>query len=355
MTDTAPDASSTPHSQVSDFRRRARLPLMIGGPVLVVLIAGWFWLTGGRYVSTDDANVQTGRVPISANISAHVVELDVRENQRVKAGQVLFRLDPSAAEASLAEAQARLAGAHAQLEGYQAAYEARRSELSSTQATAALRQSQLQRDKTLLIEGIMSRQDYDAAANEAQLSAQAVDVAKQMLKVAAASLGGSAPPSGGNPAVKQARAQLQSAEIIQSDTVIRAPQDGVVTKVSQLQVGSYVNAAQPVFSLITDDVWIDANFKEGDLAHMRPGQKATVKIDAHPGEALQAEVESISPGTGSSFSLLPPENATGNWVKVVQRVPVRLRFTRRPAIELQGGLSAVVKVDTEYSKFGRHK
>src|SRR5690606_21284902 len=124
-----------------------------------------------------------------------------------------------------------------------------------------------------------------------------------------------------------------------------APQDGVVTRVSQLQVGSYVQASAPVFSLITDEIWIEANFKEGDLEHMRQGQTATVKVDAYPSVKLQAKVQSISPGTGSSFSLLPPENATGNWVKVVQRVPVRLVFVGKPPIPLQGGLSSEVKVD----------
>jgi membrane fusion protein (multidrug efflux system) len=162
-------------------------------------------------------------------------------------------------------------------------------------------------------------------------------------------------PAADNPAVRQAEAAFERARLNQSYTVIRAAQDGTVTKVDQLQVGDYVNAAQPVFSLVAPRVWVEANFKEDQLTYMRPGQSVSMKIDAYPGTLFTGRVESLSPGTGSSFSVLPAENATGNWVKVVQRLPVRISIDHPPAdLPLHAGLSVTVKVDTRHvrSLFG---
>ncbi len=342
------------HSDLTDtrpsFLKRYRTPLMVAVPLLVVLVGGWVWLTGGRYASTDDAYIQTGRVQISANASGHVVELAVRENQRVRKGQLLFRLDDDDMRVAAEQANAQLSSAQAQVLGYRAGYRQRMAELTAAQANLAFRQRELARNRNLAASGVVSKEEIDDAQHEVEAATGQVAALREQAAAAAALLGKGGDAS--NPAVLQARAQLDRAMLNRSDTIVRAPQDGVVTKVSQLQVGSYVQAAAPVFSLVTDEIWVEANFKESDLAHMRPGQHATIDVDAHPGLDLEAVVQSVSPGTGSSFSLLPPENATGNWVKVVQRVPVRLTFTRRPATPLQSGLSATVKVDTEYRRFG---
>jgi membrane fusion protein (multidrug efflux system) len=330
------------------FMRRYRLPLMIAVPAIIILAGIWVWATGGRFVSSDDSFIQTGRVAISANISGHVTELAVHENQRVHKGDLLFRIDGNQPRAAAEAAQAGLSSAQSQLESSRALYAQRQAELAAAEQTLSFRQRDLARDRNLAASGVVSKQDLDSSAHEAEVASSMVSTARQQVAVAAANLG----QAGRNPAVEQARAQLSRANYVVGDTIVRAPQDGVVTKVSQLQVGSYIQAAQPVFSLVTDEIWVEANFKEGDLAHMAPGQVAEVTVDAHPGLKLKAKVESISPGTGSSFSLLPPENATGNWVKVVQRVPVRLIFTERPPIPLQGGLSADVKVDTNHRRFG---
>lgn len=338
------------------FLRRHRTPLMVGVPLIVVLIGLYVWVTGGRYVSTDDAFVQTGRVQISSNISGHVVALAVHENQRVRKGDLLFRIDPAAPEAALAQAQAELRAAQSQVEGSQAAYRQQQAAVATAESTLAFRRKEAERDRNLQASGVVSKEDADAAQHEMEVAAQQLVSARQALAVAAANLG--APvgaPTGASAAVQRAAALLDRARLTQNDTVVRAPQDGVVTRVSQLQVGSYVQASQPVFTLVNDQVWIEANFKEGDLAHMRPGQTATVKVDAYPDLKLTAKVQSVSPGTGSSFALLPAENATGNWVKVVQRVPVRLVFAKAPERPLQGGLSATVKVDTKHSRFGGDK
>jgi membrane fusion protein (multidrug efflux system) len=175
----------------------------------------------------------------------------------------------------------------------------------------------------------------------------------QQIGAVVASLGGNpniAPDL--HPTVRQAQAALDRAELDLSYTVVRAPADGVVTRVDQLQAGTYIAASAPVFALVSmGRVWIEANFKEDQLAHMRVGQAATVEVDSYPGKTFRAKVASVSPGTGSQFSVLPPENATGNWVKVVQRLPVRLELERLdPAYPLQGGLSANVSVDTQYRR-----
>lgn len=343
-----------PVEQTRDnFLRRHRTKLMVGVPLIVVLIGLYVWVTGGRYASTDDAFVQTGRVQISANISGHVVELAVHENQRVHKGDLLFRIDPSAPQAALAQAEAELRSAQAQVGGAQASYRQQLATLAAAESTLAFRRREAERNRGLQAAGVVSREEADQAQHDLELAAQQLAAARQAVGVAAANLG--APvgaPVGASPSVQRAAALLERARLTQSDTIVRAPQDGVVTRVSQLQVGSYVQASQPVFILVNDELWVEANFKEGDLAHMRPGQTATVKVDAYPDLKLTAKVQSLSPGTGSSFALLPAENATGNWVKVVQRVPVRLVFAKRPERPLQGGLSAVVKVDTEHRRFG---
>ncbi len=197
--------------------------------------------------------------------------------------------------------------------------------------------------------GVGSQAQLELQAHNVDAARAQLEASKQALATAIASLGGGAngAPSA-YPAVRQAQAALDRAKLNQSYTVVKAPQAGVVTRVDQLQVGDYINAAQPLFSLIADHTWIDANFKEDQLAHMRVGQKATFTLSAYPGVTLHGHVESFSPGAGSVFALLPAENATGNWVKVVQRLPVRLAIDDAPKdIALHAGLSVKVSVDTE--------
>jgi membrane fusion protein (multidrug efflux system) len=177
--------------------------------------------------------------------------------------------------------------------------------------------------------------------------------AQQQISAVVANLGGNpniAPER--HPTVQQAQALLDLARLNLSYTIVTAPSDGVVTRVEQLQVGSYISASAPVFALVsTGNVWIEANFKEDQLTHMRVGQAASVQVDSYPGRTFDGKVASVSPGTGSQFSVLPAENATGNWVKVVQRLPVRVELDRLdPAFPLHGGLSASVSIDTRYQR-----
>jgi membrane fusion protein (multidrug efflux system) len=335
------------------LRQRLRLPLMLLGPIVVLAAAGYWYLTTGRYVSTDDAYVQAARVSISTDVSGRVAEIDIRDNEQVKAGQVLFSLDQRPFIIAVEEAKAQLAAVRLQIEAMKATYQQKLAEARATQATVGYEQREFERQKQLLASGAASKQQFDRASqafqtDSAQLASKQEDVANTL-----ASLGGNPDlPVRKHPMVQHAQAALDRAELNLSYTVVRAPESGIVTKVEQLQVGDYVNASTPLFSLMSNErVWVEANFKETELTHMRSGQSATVEIDTYPDTVFSARVQSLSPGTGLTFALLPAENATGNWVKVVQRLPVRFSIDKfDPSAPLHAGLSATVEVDTHYRR-----
>lgn len=338
-------------------RERLRLPLMLGGPLLVLLVAGYFYLFGGRYQDTDDAYVRAGQVGISSNVAGRVTELLVHDNQLVHRGDVLFRLDARPFEIAVAQAQAQLGKQQLQVESLRAIYRQRQADLAAARETLVYRQTEYERQQRLLAKGIASQSQSDAATHARESAQQAYSGAQQQIASALAALGGDPDIAAEkHPLVLEAQAQLDHAQLNLSYATVAAPSDGVVAKVEQLQVGNFIAAAQPVFVLMSrDNVWVEANFKEVQLAHMHPGQAATVTIDAIPGRKFIAKVASVSPGTGSEFSALPAENATGNWVKVVQRIPVRLELEGLDAAAaLQSGLSAQVEVDTRFQRFAHH-
>jgi membrane fusion protein, multidrug efflux system len=328
--------------------QRWRWPLMLLAP-LAIAAGVYVYLTGGRYQSTDDAYTQAPTVSISANVAGRVLEIFVHDNQLVKRGEPLYRLDDAPFRIVVNDAEARLASARLQITSLKATYRQRLVDLRAARDTLAFAQRQFDRNSRLLGSGIASRAQYDQASNALDLARQRVGNTEQQIAVALADIGGEPDmPPERHPLVQASQATLDRARLDLSYTLINAPADGVVTKVEQLQVGDYIAASAPVFALVsTQDVWVEANFKEVQLARMRPGQAATVDIDRLPGRRFSARVASVSPGTGSQFSMLPAENATGNWVKVVQRVSVRLQLTDRdPELPWQAGLSANVTVDT---------
>lgn len=330
------------------LRERVRLPLMVGVPLIVLAAGLYYYLTSGRYQSTDDAYVRAAQVSISSNVSGRVSEVAVHDNERVRRGDVLFRLDERPFRIAVDASRARLASARLAIASLKATFRQRQADLSAAESTLAYSQREYDREMRLLSSGIASQAQADRALLSRNTARQNVAAAQQQITSVLASLGGNPDiPVDQHPSVEQAQADLDRALLNLSYTTIIAPTDGIVTRVEQLQVGDYINAATPVFMLVsTHDIWIEANFKEVQLTHMRAGDSASVKIDAYPDQAFDARVASVSPGTGAEFSLLPPENATGNWVKVVQRLPVRLEL-QGELPPLQAGLSASVTVDTQ--------
>ncbi len=362
--DTASSASaarqSTPAAKpVRPSRlKRLRLPLMLGGTLAIVLAGGLYFFVSGRYESTDDAYVNAARVSISANVPGRVVALDVHDNERVSKGQVLFRLDDRPFRIAVEQARAKLDGARLKIRALKATRLQKVSELRAAQDTLDYAQREAKRQQRLRSSGISSESQVESAVHARDAAEQSVAKAQQEIASLTAQLGGdpSIEPDK-HPLVEEAQSALDQAELDLSHTVIKAPANGIVTQVEKLQVGDYVNTASPVFALIaTDDMWIDANFKEVQLAKMRPGQPATIEIDAYGDKTFKGHVASFTPGTGAQFSLLPAQNATGNWVKVVQRLAVRIAIDDPDAEHpLYAGLSATVKVDTTAAGTAPHE
>ena len=334
------------------LRQRLRLPLMVAGPAVVVIGAGWWYLTSGRFVETDDAYIQAGKTVISADVAGRIISIEVKDNQRVTKGQVLYRIDPAYLQAALNEAKGQLGIARLQVEALKATYQQKLADNKSAEETLEYSQREYDRQKKMLGSGVASQAQFDQASNALEVARQRVAASQQDIQNVLAQLGGNPDiPVNDHPMVQRAQAVVDQRQIDVDDTVVRAPENGTVTKVEQLQVGDYMPVATPVFSLMSDRLWVEANFKETELTHMRPGQEATVVVDTYPDVEFHAKVESLSPGTGLTFSLLPPENATGNWVKVVQRLPVRLALDDvQSDTPLHAGLSVTVEVDTHYRR-----
>jgi membrane fusion protein (multidrug efflux system) len=342
------------HTTTAQLQRlRLRLPLMLLGVIAILGIATAFYLRGGRYQQTDDAYVQSARVAISANVAGRVMEIAVRDNQPVHKGDLLYRIDDAPLRIAVAAAEAQLAATRLQVAALKANHRQRVSQVASARNALTFQEGEVARQRRLLASNIASQAAVDRAMHALDDARGTLSAAEQEASAVLAQLGGKADitPSD-HPSVRQAQAALDSAKLDLSYATIEAPIDGVVTRVEQLQVGNYVAAHVPVFALVaTHEVWIEANFKEDQLAHMKPGQQARIVIDSYPDQRFSGRIVSLSPGTGSQFSLLPPENATGNWVKVVQRVPVRIELDAvNSDITLHAGLSASVNVDTRWQR-----
>jgi membrane fusion protein (multidrug efflux system) len=345
LTDARSEARAV--GQRETLLRRLRWPLILGGPLVILLIVGWFVLTGGRFQSTDNAYVQIAKVPVAPSIAGRVTDIYVKENQFVRRGTLLFRLDSRDYQANQAAAAAQLAQAQQQVQAQRAAYQQAQANVQAAQATADFMASEQKRQGNLAAAGVASQQQLSQAVHNAAQARAQLAAAQQQVAEALANLGGDPNADMSTyPAVMQAQANLQRAKLNVSYTDVHALSDGVVTRVEQLPVGTYLNASQTAFWLLSGTPWIEANFKEDQLAHMRVGQPVSIKVDAYPDADLKGHIASFSPGTGSAFSALPAQNATGNWVKVVQRLPVRVDFDKPPpGMAARAGLSAKVKVD----------
>jgi membrane fusion protein, multidrug efflux system len=349
------DVSSS-QSVVPSPRRvkdRLRRPLMAGVPLLFAICGGVLYFIDEPYVSTDDAFVRAAKVTINARVPGQVVEIRVRDNQRVRLGEVLFRIDPEPYQIAVDQAEARLGSARLQIGALKTTYREQQAELESAKETAAFDGREYDRKKALIASDFTPREAYDRADTDFKVARQMIASIEQRIANTVVELDGEPDIEvDRHPTVRAAKAELDRARLELSYTTVMAPDDGVVTKVEDLQVGDFVNAGAAAFSLLSSRrIWIEANFRETDLTHMRSGQEATIAVDAYPDRAFKAHVVSMSPGTGSDFAVLPPENATGNWVKVVQRLPVRLELDKAdPDWSLYSGISVTARVDTGYRR-----
>lgn len=341
-------AAATPAPEAAAKRRGGgRFVLMAGVPLLLLAGGGWFWLTGGRYEETDNAYVQQAKLSLSADVSGRVSEVRVTDNQVVEAGDVLFIIDPSPFKIALSQAEAALASARVNVEQLKVSVGTAKAQLQAAQATLAIRQSTFDRTKSLVTQGVNANSSLDDSRLALQQAQTAVDLANQQLAAATAALAGDASiATDDHPMVLAALAAVEQAQRNLSKTTVLAPADGIVSNVSSLNVGQFIAAGAMIAALVeTNDTWVQANFKETQLAALEVGQIVDVRLDAYA-EPLHGHVESFSAATGSEFALIPAQNATGNWVKVVQRVPVRIALDDTGGEVLRTGMSATVTVDT---------
>ena len=339
------------------LRERLRLPLMLALPIILAVFGAAEYLAEEPYVWTDDAFVRAPKESLNARVAGQVVEIAVKDNQRVRKGQLLFRIDPEPYHIAVDEAEARLGSARIQIDALKAIYLQQLAELQSAKDSADFDQREYARKKALVASDFTPRELYERAETDLKVAHQHITSVEQQIANTAAALNGD--PNieiDHHPTVRAAKAQLERARLDLSYATVVAPDDGIVTRVDDLQVGDFVNPGTPAFSLLSSQrIWIEANFRETGLAHMRPGQEATIDVDAYPDRRFKAHVVSMSPGTGSDFAVLPPENATGNWVKVVQRLPVRLELDEfDPNRPLFSGISVTVQVDTGCRRTWRH-
>ncbi|MCY7397697.1 MAG: HlyD family secretion protein [Sphingomonas bacterium] len=322
-------------------KSRKRLLLMVSIPLLILAVGAYFWLAGGKSVGTDNAYVKQDIVAISTQINGPVSAVLVRENQRVKAGDILYHVDPAPAEVALLQAEAQLAAAQLQTRQLEVQASGTGGDISGAVANLAIMQRALGRQQALLGRGFTTRSDYDDAVNEVTKAQTQLADARARSNNAAAAIA----PDGKQPAIAAARAAVARARLDLQRGIVRTPSSGVVAKADRLLVGQSAIPGVAMLSIVTDKpAWIEANFKEGDLARMHVGQPAEVRFDAYPGVTLKGHVASIGAGTGSEFSVLPAQNANGNWVKVTQRVPVLIALDEKPRREMIAGLSAKVDV-----------
>jgi membrane fusion protein (multidrug efflux system) len=339
------DGNSTSANGRGGGFRWVRWPLIILGPVLIIAVVAYLWVEGGKSEVTDNAYVQIAKAPVAPAIAGRVTDIYVHENQFVHKGEVLFRLDAREFQANVAAAQAAVADAQQRITAQRAAYEQTLPAIQAAKELVDYTAKEAQRQRELAAIGVVSQQVVDQAAHAAQAARQQLATAQQTAAQALAVVGGANKPIGSQPAVLQAQAQLQRQQLNIAYSEVTAPADGIVTRVDQLPVGTYLNASQVAFYLLSGQPWVEANFKEDQLTNMKVGQPVEVTIDAYKKDKLKGHVASFSPGTGAAFSPLPPQNATGNWVKVVQRLPVQIAFDKPPGPTARAGLSAHVKVD----------
>jgi membrane fusion protein (multidrug efflux system) len=348
-------------ARVEARRKLLRRVLMIGGVAIVAIVAAAVYLWSGRYVGSDDAYVHANKLMVSTDVSGLVASVDVKEGQKVKAGEVLFTLDPKPFQIALDNANASLASVVQDVESTRAAYRAAVAQIAAQQAQVNVNQRTFARYEALVKENAIAAIQVDTA-RAALLSSQATLASlRQTAATTLAKLSGNIDiPAQQTPAYQKAKAAVDEAQRQLDHTVVRAPFSGVVSEVDSLQPGTLVISAMSAFTttsavgLIGDRTWIEADMKETDLTYVHPGAPVAITVDTYPGCDWKGHVDNLSAGSDSSFSALPAENGSGNWVKVVQRIPARILIDKAECqVPLRAGMSVVVSIDTGKRRWQR--
>ena len=327
--------------------------LMIGGVVLVGLVCLFYWLSGGRYVSTDDSYVDAAKVSLSTDVAGLVGTVYVKDNQHVTAGQPLFALGQSGFTIAVDAARARLAQAVLDVNAAKHGYQMAQAQITEQQALVEKDKADLARYAAVVADGGATRAEYDDArftlqGDQAKLQQMQAAASQQLAKLS----GDPDIDPAKTPEYMNALANLNQALLDQRHSIVRAPFSGTVTQVEQLQPGMMLAAGTAAFGLVSDtDIYVTAQPKENQLTWVRTGQSVDITVDTYPGQRWKGEVESIAPVSGSEFSILPAQNSSGNWIKVVQRIPVRIKLLSGPKdLPLRAGMSAEISIDTHHHR-----
>jgi len=351
-------ATAAPRVAEAPTRRRVsraalRPVLMIGGILIVAVGSLTWWITGGRYVDIDDAYVRAAKESLATDVSGIVAQVPVHEGEIVKQGQVVLRLDPQQYQIAVDGARANLGGVVSDLIAEKLSYHRMLREADAKHAQVDSDQANFDRFANLVKSGGVTRAEYDNAKYQLAADREALDALNVASQVQLAKLGGNADVDVHTMSdYKMAKAKLDEAQRELDHTVIYAPYDGIVTQVDTVQTGMYLAASTAAFGIIsTEHVWVEANPKETELTWVKPGDPVDVTVDTYPDRTWKGEVESIAPNSGSEFSVLPAQNTSGNWVKVVQRIPVRIRVDRKAGDPpLRAGMSVEADIDTGHRR-----
>jgi membrane fusion protein (multidrug efflux system) len=320
---------------------------MLVVPILLFSAASAYYYANLGVTSTDNAYIRQDKISISAEVGGIIVDVAVRENQRVEAGDLLFRIDPKPFELAVLEAKAAMASAVARYEQLQTSYSISHIDIESAQEEVAYFEREYQRQRDLDKTSVTSQSALRAAEHALSQAKSRLASAKADAEEARVALSSGNSDSGEYPALQSAKVQLEKAQLNLSRTEVRSPVSGIISQMDRLQIGQLMMQSLPSVSIVnTDHSWVEANFKETDLNQLRVGQAAIMELDTYPDMKLRGKIESIGAGTGSEFSILPAQNANGNWVKVTQRVPVRISIESKPARPLIAGLSVDVRIST---------
>lgn len=332
-------------------RNWRKLLVMLSVPITLIIGGLVYWQSQQGQVSTDNAYIHVDKISVSSEVSGKIVEVLVKENQHVSAGDLLFRIDPEAFEVQIAQADAAVAAAEASRIAAASSSALSGADISAAQQNIAFARSNLARQEALSQKGFTTKADLEAAQHQVTVAQEQLRLAEAKRSEAAAKLATGSQMPGIYPQLAAAAAQRRAAQLNLRRSEVRAPAAGIIGQADRLQVGQDMVSGLPALTLVADgSYYVEANFKETDLAEMQVGQPAEIRVDAYPDLVLQGHVAAIGAGTGSEFSVLPAQNATGNWVKVTQRVPVRIVLDKASPRPLIAGLSVKAKVFTDGSR-----